>query len=223
MSRRRSGTAEGLIPGRDAAVAGGLAVLVFLLCALSGPTTIDATDGAELAVSGHRLEIPHSPGYPLLMCALRLGGFRDYDHLRLLACALSGLAAAAVYAAIRSFGPGPPASAGACLMVVTSGAVLGQIHLLEIHGLALLLAACAVALRRTRLGPYAMGMSVFGGHPLSVVLGPPYRFRTVTVVTNSLRTQTPSSSPNSASRTLPDLCNSGSRVALRDCRTSQDT
>lgn len=153
-------------------MAGSLALAVFLLCALSGPGSFDATDGAELAVAGHRLEIPHSPGYPLLMCALRLGGLRDYNHLRLLGCVLSGLAAAAVYAAIRSFGPGPPASAGACLIVVTSGAVLGQIHLLEIHGLALFLAACAVALRRTRLGPYAMGMSVFGGHPLSVVLLP---------------------------------------------------
>ncbi|MGM0628576.1 MAG: hypothetical protein ACQETZ_10485, partial [Candidatus Fermentibacterota bacterium] len=153
-------------------MAAGLAAFVFLLCALSGPVSIDATDGAEMAVSAHRLEIPHSPGYPLLMCLLRLGGFRDYNHLRLLGCVLSGLAAAAAYAAIRSFGPGPPASAGACLMVVSSGAVLGQLHLLEVHGLALLLASSAVALRRTRLGPYAMGMSVFGGHPLSVVLLP---------------------------------------------------
>lgn len=165
--------AAGAGPRRlDAAVAAGLAAFVFLLCALSGPVSIDATDGAEMAVSAHRLEIPHSPGYPLLMCLLRLGGFRDYNHLRLLGCVLSGLAAAAAYAAIRSFGPGPPASAGACLMVVSSGAVLGQLHLLEVHGLALLLASSAVALRRTRLGPYAMGMSVFGGHPLSVVLLP---------------------------------------------------
>lgn len=149
-----------------------IVLAVTSLCIVTGPGTFDAMDGAELAVAGLRLEIPHSPGYPLFMWLLRISGGRSYQELRIVTCLLSGLAAGAVYIAIRSFGISSPASAATTLLLITSGAVLSQLNLLEVHGLSLLLASLAIAFRKTRLGPYTFGMSVFGGHPLSFLLLP---------------------------------------------------
>lgn len=145
---------------------------VTTLCILTGPGTFDAMDGAELAVAGIRLEIPHSPGYPLLLWLLRVSGGRSYQELRFFSCLLSGLAAVAVYVAARSYNIGSPASSAASVLLVTSGAVLSQLNLLEVHGLSIILASIAIAFRRSRLGPYFFGMSVFGGHPLSFFLLP---------------------------------------------------
>jgi hypothetical protein len=156
----------------DMVISALMVLTVFFLCITTGPGTFDAMDGAELAVAGLRLEIPHSPGYPLFMWLLRVSGGRSYQELRIVACLLSGLAAGAVYLALRSFGAGAAASSAASFLLVTSGAVLSQLNLLEVHGLSLLLASVAILFRRSRLGPYVFGMSVFGGHPLSVLLLP---------------------------------------------------
>lgn len=129
-------------------------------------------DGAELAVAGQRLEIPHSPGYPLFMWLLRISGGRSYNELRIFNCLISGLAAGAVYFALKSYSLKTfPAAAGSMLLIF-SGPVFSQLNILEVHGLSLLLASVAIASRNSRSGPYAFGMSVFGGHPLSVFLFP---------------------------------------------------
>jgi hypothetical protein len=156
----------------DAAVALALAVFTAVLCVLSGPNSFDGTDGPEFAVAGLRMEIAHSPGYPLFIWLLRLSGGTDYNGFRVFGCMISGLAASGVYLAIRSFRRDPVPSAIGSLVLVSSGAVMAQLNTLEVHGLALLLASLAIALRETRLGPYAMSMSVFGGHPLSALLVP---------------------------------------------------
>lgn len=158
--------------GRDTAVTVLILLAVTSLCIVTGPGTFDGMDGAELAVAGLRLEIPHSPGYPLFMWLLRISSGRSYQELRIVTCLLSGLAAGAVYIAIRSFAIGFSASAATSILLVTSGAVLSQLNLLEVHGLSLLLASLSIAFRKTRLGPYTFGMSVFGGHPISFLLLP---------------------------------------------------
>ena len=46
-----------------------MGVSIALLCIISGPGTFDGQDGPEFAVAGQRMEIPHSPGYPLFLDA----------------------------------------------------------------------------------------------------------------------------------------------------------
>lgn len=156
----------------DLFMSGTLAALVAGVCLFTGPGSFDAMDGAELAVAGMRLEISHSPGYPLLMWILRVSGRRSYQDLRLVTCLISGLAAGCVFLSVRSFGAKRLASMAASLLFVSSAVVMAELNILEVHGLSLLLASAAIALRNTPLGPYAFGMSVFGGHPLSVFLLP---------------------------------------------------
>lgn len=156
----------------DAAVGLVLAVFTAVLCVLSGPNTFDGTDGPEFAVAGLRMEIAHSPGYPLFIWLLRISGGRDYNSFRVFGSMISGMAAFGVYLAARSFRAAPIASAASTLLLVASGTVMAQLNSLEVHGLSLLLASLALASRKTRLGPYAMSMSVFGGHPLSALLLP---------------------------------------------------
>lgn len=157
---------------KDIAVALVLGTAVTLLCIVSGPGTIDGMDGPELAAAGYTMEIPHSPGYPLLMWLLRLSGGRGYNSLRVFGCLIAGLATCGVYSALRSFRIKTAPSAAGSLLLVSSGAVMSQLNILEVHSLSLLLASLALVFRETRLGPYAMSMSVFGGHPLSMLLLP---------------------------------------------------
>lgn len=157
---------------KDLKIAIILGASIALLCIVSGPGTFDGMDGPEFAVAGHRMEIPHAPGYPLLMWLLRLSGGRDYNSLRVFGCLISGMATCGVYFAARSYWNSPTASAVGSLMLISSGAVMSQLNILEVHGLSLLLASLAIASRKTRLGSYAMSMSVFAGHPLSVLLLP---------------------------------------------------
>jgi len=159
---------------RDAALAAAMALLVGLAALVSGPRVFDAVDGAELSLAGSRLEIAHPPGYPLLLLLLRLGGASSYAGHRVLTSVIAGLAAAALYGAVRSFRRSPASSAGAALLVALAPSVLGQLNLLEVHGLAMLLCSLALMLRRRPAGAYMLGLAVFGGHPASVLLLPAF-------------------------------------------------
>jgi len=159
---------------RDAAPAAAMVLLVGMAALASGPWTFDAVDGAELSLAGSRLEIAHPPGYPLLLLLLRLDGASTYAGHRVLTSVMAGLAAAAVYGAVRSFRHGPASSAGAALLVTLAPPVLGQLKLLEVHGLSLLLCSLALMLRRRPAGAYMLGLAVFGGHPASVLLLPAF-------------------------------------------------
>ncbi|MCK5851185.1 MAG: hypothetical protein KAH23_09740 [Kiritimatiellae bacterium] len=165
-------TLEKRLGREDLVIALALGIIIAMVCIISGPKTIDSMDGPELAVAGLRMEIPHAPGYPLMMWLLRLSGGRDYNSFRVFGCMVSGLAACGVFFAIRSFRIPPTESALGALMLISSGAVMTQLNILEVHSLSLLLASLAIALRETRLGSYALSMSVFGGHPLSIFLIP---------------------------------------------------
>jgi len=157
---------------RDLVTAFLLGIFIAFFCVMSGPETIDSMDGPEFAVAGYRMEIPHSPGYPLFMWLLRLSGAGNYNSLRTFGCLIAGLAACGVYFAVRSFRIASLASASATLLLLSSGAVMSQLNILEVHGLSLLLASLAILSRDTRLGPYMMSLSIFGGHPLSLFLLP---------------------------------------------------
>ncbi len=158
----------------DAAVAAALALAVGIAALASGPPVFDAVDGAEFSLAGTRLEIAHPPGYPLLLMLLRLGGASTYAGHRALTSVLAGLAAASVYGAVRSFGRTPASSAGSTLVVTMSQPVLGQLNLLEVHGMTLLLCSLALMLRRRPAGAYFLGLAVFGGHPASICLLPAF-------------------------------------------------
>ena len=162
------------ISSRDAVLAGTIAILVGLAALVSGPPAFDAVDGAELSLAGSRLEIAHPPGYPLLLLLLRLDGASSYAGHRVLTSVIAGLAAAAVYGAVRSFRHRPVSSAGAALLVALAPPVLGQLNLLEVHALALLLCGLALMLRRHTVGAYMLGLAVFGGHPASLLLLPAF-------------------------------------------------
>jgi hypothetical protein len=155
-------------------LAAAIALAVGVAALASGPSAFDAVDGAELSLAGSRMEIAHPPGYPLLLLLLRLGGASTYPGHRVLTSVLAGLAAACVYGAVRSFGRSRPASAGASLLLALSPPVLGQLNLLEVHGLSLLLCGLALMLRRRPAGPYLLGLAVFGGHPASLCLLPAF-------------------------------------------------
>ena len=157
---------------KRASVPLGLALLVGAAALASGPSTFDAVDGAELSLAGSRLEIAHPPGHPLLLMLLRVWPATSYAGQRLLTSLIAGIAAAALYGALRSFRLSAWASAAASILVSLSPPVLGQLNLLEIHGLSLLLCSLAVMYRRTPAGGYALGLAIFGGHPIAVCLAP---------------------------------------------------
>jgi len=157
---------------------------------LTGPPTFDAVDGAEFAVVGMRVEICHSPGYPLFIWLVRttgmvFGGF-DYIILRILSSLLAGLSVPACFFALKALGTGGRGSLlGSLLFItltpvfsqmnileVTLTPVFSQMNILEVHSLAVLLLLIAIAVMRTRLATYSMGMALFAGHPTSLVLLP---------------------------------------------------
>lgn len=151
------------------------ALAAALLAWIGGPPSFDAVDGAEFALAGHRLEIPHSPGYPLFMMILRVGSMvlgPLYGHLRLITCLLAGACFPAAFLALSSLGvsrPGAFAGAAALLLLPP---VISHLNVLEVHGLSVLLILLAVAGRKGRAGPFLASMALFGGHPVGILMLP---------------------------------------------------
>ncbi len=147
----------------------------FLIALLTGPPSFDATDGAEFAICGSELQIAHAPGYPLFLLLVRLFSMAFsplYGHLRLLNCFLGAAAVAIGTAAFRKSGIGfYPALAGSVLFL-TAAPVMSQFNSLEIYPLAILLVLTAISLKDSALSPYASGMALFGGHPVSLLSSP---------------------------------------------------
>ncbi len=149
------------------ATAAGLAVI-------SGSDSFDFMDGTEFVITGRSLMLPHPPGYPLYTFISRTFTAAipfaqpDYRFFRYLSAVLAGLVAISGYFAAKSLGCGRTGSAAGSLLMVSSGPVLSQLNVVEVHGLAMFLVLTAVASRSTPLGPYAFSMSLFGGHPISL-------------------------------------------------------
>ncbi len=157
-----------------------LAAAAFLAALITGPPSFDATDGAEFAVCGSRLETAHAPGYPLFLMIIRIASMAMtplYGHLRLINCFMAALLVPLGAWAFRSSGASPRSSEAAAFLFVSSAPVMAQLNSLEIYPLAMALAFSAVALGSTRLGPYAMSASLFAGHPVSVLVFPLVRGR----------------------------------------------
>ncbi len=153
-----------------------LASLSFAALAwISGPPSFDAVDGAEFAVAGRRLEIAHSPGYPLFIILLRVFSLLSgplYGHMRIITCLLAGACLPAAVAALKSHGiPQTAAMVASCILLLLPP-VLSQLNVIEIHGTAILLVLLAISQRNRRAGPFLASLAVFGGHPVSVLLFP---------------------------------------------------
>ena len=160
-----------------------LAASLFAICVgaitwLSGPDGFDHLDGNEFVICGRELGIPHPPGYPLFIFVLRTaaetlpGSTIDYDFYRMTSSFIAAAGYLAGVAVMMSFGAGViPALLGSFLFF-TSGPVLGQLNLVEIHGFGVLLVLVAILARRSRSGPYFFSLAVFGGHPLAFLLLP---------------------------------------------------
>ena len=148
---------------------------LFLAALISGPPSFDATDGAEFAVCGSELQIAHSPGYPLFLMLIRLFSIVFsplYGHLRLLNCFIAAIALYAGTAAFRKSGLHfLPALTGSVLFL-TAAPVMSQFNSLEVYPLAILLVLTAISLKDTKLSPYASGMALFAGHPISLLSSP---------------------------------------------------
>ena len=151
------------------------AVAIALICFLSGPDRFDAVDGAEFAVAGRNMDIAHPPGYPLLLFLVRSTGAvtgYSYTGLRLLSCLLAALAYPLLRKAFESLGASRAGSLAGSFLFLCLPPVLSQTCILEVHSLAILLAAWAVSARNSPAGPYLFSLAVFGGHPTSAVLLP---------------------------------------------------
>ncbi|MCK5786837.1 MAG: DUF2723 domain-containing protein [Candidatus Sabulitectum sp.] len=153
----------------------GISATVFLIALLTGPSSFDATDGAEFAVCGGELQIAHAPGYPLFLMLVRFFSMifsPVYGHLRLLNCFLAAAVVWMGTAAFQRSGTGfLPALAGS-LLFLTSAPVMSQFNSLEIYPLAILLVLTAMYLKDSALSPYASGMALFAGHPVSLLSSP---------------------------------------------------
>jgi hypothetical protein len=158
---------------RDLTLAAAAAVAVIAcLSWLSGPSEFDPIDGAEFSVGGSDLEIVHPPGYPLFLMILRSSGLRGYRDLRVANSVLAALAAGALVLALHSTGLGPRSSLAASMLYMSLAPVMSQLNVPEIHSLSILLVCLAVWLRKTPAGPYFLSLSVFGGHPVSLLAAP---------------------------------------------------
>ncbi len=152
-----------------------MSAAVFAAALLTGPPSFDSTDGAEFALCGSRLETAHAPGYPLFLMIVRIASMTMsplYGHLRLINCLLGALLVPLGAWAFRVAGASPRGAAAAAFLFAVSAPVMAQLNSLEVYPLAMALAFVAIALRGTRLGPYAMSSSIFAGHPVSALLLP---------------------------------------------------
>lgn len=150
-------------------------VLLAALTWISGPPSFDAVDGAQFALAGHRLEIAHAPGYPLFLWLLRIGSMITgplYSHIRMVTCLIAGACLPAAWAALRSRGVSSPGSLISAVFLLSMPPVFSQLNVLEVHGTAMMLLFTAIALRKSRIGPFLASMAVFGGHPVSLLAMP---------------------------------------------------
>jgi len=145
---------------------------------ISGPGSFDFIDGSEFVICGRALQLSHPPGYPLYIFSLRSFSLfapcavLDYSCFRIFSSLVAAGAAIAAWAAARSFRCTWKGSVAGALLIMTSGAVMGQMNLVEVHGFAIMLVLWAVALRSSTAGPYLYSLSLFGGHPVSLFLLP---------------------------------------------------
>lgn len=139
---------------------------------LTGPPGFDSIDGAEFAVAGQNLAVAHPPSYPLYLSLLRVFPGGGYASCRALSALLAALCVPAGYAFLRRRGSGRAAALASTLLLLTSAPVLSQMNCAEVHALALLLCLAGLASSGGRLGPYAASLSVFGGHPMSILALP---------------------------------------------------
>jgi len=151
------------------------ALILAFLAWTSGPPSFDSVDGSEFAVSGSRLELVHSPGYPLYLFLLRITSLVSgplYGHMRIITCLLAGACFPAVHSALRSHGASKSASTVAAAVLLLLAPMLSQMNVLEVHGTAILLLMLAISLRNNRAGPFMASLAIFGGHPAGVLLLP---------------------------------------------------
>lgn len=160
-----------MLPRLDKAAILILFAAVSAIAMLSGPPSFDALDGAELTLAGSDLSLAHPPSYSLFLMALRLFPGNGYGSGRLFCAMAGGLAAALAFVAVGG-STGPGYRFAASLLLVLSPTVLLQTNTVEVYGPALCLLLAAYLLRRTAAGPYSFGLSVFGGHPLCILLAP---------------------------------------------------
>lgn len=156
-------------------ILGILSAGIFAAALLTGPPSFDATDGAEFAVTGSLLETAHAPGYPLFLMLLRTVSMAVsplYGHLRLVNCFLGALLIPLAAAVFGKNGISPAASVLTSVLLVTAAPVMAQLNSLEVYPLAMALALGALFFRGTRLSPYASGMAIFAGHPVSILSAP---------------------------------------------------
>lgn len=148
------------------------------LALLSGPGSFDFIDGTEFVICGRSLQLPHPPGYPLYMFFLRVFALAapcarlDYSCFRLFSALIAGAGAAAACLALRTFRVSRPGALAGSALLFTTGPILAQLNVVEVHGFAILLVLLAIGLRKTPSGPYMFSMSLFAGHPVSVFLLP---------------------------------------------------
>lgn len=148
------------------------------LALLSGPGSFDFIDGTEFVICGRSLQLPHPPGYPLYIFFLRVFALAapcarlDYSCFRVFSALTAGAGAGAACLALRSFRVSRPGALAGSALLFTTGPVLAQLNVVEVHGFAILLALLAIGLRNTPSGPYMFSMSLFAGHPVSVFLLP---------------------------------------------------
>lgn len=144
----------------------------------TGSSGFDFIDGPEFVLCGTNLELPHPPGYPLFIFMLRLFSViipcmnLDYACLRIASAIFAGGGVIAACAAIRSFRCSRAGALSGSILLFTLGPVLGQLNIVEVHGFAILLVLTALALRNSPAGPYFFSLSLFGGHPVSVLFFP---------------------------------------------------
>jgi hypothetical protein len=139
---------------------------------LTGPPGFDSIDGAEFAVAGQNMAVAHPPSYPLYLSLLRVFPGGGYDSCRALSALLAAMCVPAGYAFLRRRGSGRTAALASTMLLLTSAPVLSQMNCAEVHALALLLCLAGLASAGGRLGPYAASLSVFGGHPMSILALP---------------------------------------------------
>jgi hypothetical protein len=144
---------------------------------LAGPPSFDAIDGPEFAVASAEMAICHPPSYPVFLMLLRLAPGAGYPACRMLCCAVAGLVALLSFAVLRRAGIPSRAAVPGVLLLVLAPPVFAQLDCVEVHGLAIALVLAAM-LCPPEGSSYALSMSVFGGHPLSLLLAPMIGVRT---------------------------------------------
>jgi len=155
-----------------------LAAAVAALAWFSGPPEFDFLDGTEFAVCAGSASVPHPPGYPLFTFLLRTASVvlpserPNYGALRIVTVLLAAAGTVTGVFVLSDLGAGVFAALAGSLLFFTLGGVMDQTNLLEVHALSILLVLAAIRMRRGRGAPYMFSLSLFGGHPVSILLAP---------------------------------------------------